>query len=190
MFQKFLQDYAARIRDKSDSEKVRLYIDWCHENNVEATILRLSSEKKGGWSRNYSLDFTTSRVIVTKKSLATNFVDLGFVAGLAPYPSLLIAGKDPTTKIKKQASRTPAEMANDENAYFIWYSDIDRLGFRKGLETTVTNMFGQAIVSNFLSIWTKDGNRLDFTLPVSKNGIYQQIHFWLSVAVPPNCQPA
>jgi hypothetical protein len=190
MFQKFLQDYAARLQGKSDSEKVRLYIDWCHENNVEAAILRLNSEKKGGWSRDYSLDFTTRRIIVTKKGLATKFLDLGFVAGLAPYPSLLIANKDAATKIKKQACRTPTEMVNDDNAHFIWYSDIDKLGFRKGLETTVTNMFGQAIVSNFLTIWTKDGNRHDFTLPVSKNGIYQQIHFWLSVAVPPNCKPA
>jgi hypothetical protein len=129
---------------------------------------------------------------VTKKSFVTKFVDLGYVAGLAPYPHLLLSNKlGVPPKIKKQASKAPAELVNDENfAYFIWYSDIDKLSFRKGMETMVTNMFGQAIVSNFLTIMTLDGSKHDFTLPVSKNGIYQQIHFWLSVAVPPNCRPA
>ncbi len=83
LFDKFLKESKKRLNDKkSDSEKVRLFIDWCINNNYEEVILRISSEEKGGWAGNYFLDFTTNRVIVTKKSFLTKFADLGYVARL------------------------------------------------------------------------------------------------------------
>ncbi|MGH9876060.1 MAG: hypothetical protein ACRD5H_00335 [Nitrososphaerales archaeon] len=178
------------MRDKSDSEKIRVYIDWSNKNRLEEAILRLSSETKGGWSSNYYLDFTTSRIIITKKNILTKFADLGYVAGLGPYPYLVLMKDFNSSKIRKQASITPDDLVKSENfSDFIWYSNIEGLLLRKGIDTVVANMFGRAIVSNFLSIKTTVGKTYDFTLPVNKNGSYEQILFWLSVSLPPNCRP-
>jgi hypothetical protein len=57
------------------------------------------------------------------------------------------------------------------------------------METMVANMFGRAIVSNFLHIKTTAGNDYDFTLPVNKNGTYEQIRFWIGVILPAFCPP-
>ena len=57
-----------------------------------------------------------------------------------------------------------------QQSFCIWYSDIAEFVLRKGTETLVTNMFGRAIVSNFLSIKKSSGEGYKFTLPVNKNG--------------------
>lgn len=187
-FGRFMHDSANKLRNKSDSEKVRIFANWCVRNNTEEVMLRLSSEEKGGWAKNYCLDFTTNRVIVTKKGLLTKFADLGFVAGLAPYPYLVLKKDPDPSKIRKQAAVTPDDLLKSENlSFFAWYSDIQEVALRKGMETMVTNMFGRAIVSNFLSIKTADGKRHDFRLPVNKNGKFEQIQFWLNVVVPQGC---
>lgn len=159
---------------------------WCRENRIEEIMLRLSSEEKGGWSRNFTLDFTTERLIVCKKGLLNKFSDMGYVAGLAPYPYLLTTkNMDPTT-IKRQASFTPNDLLkSDRLLHYIWYSEIEELELRKGIETTVTNMLGRTIVSNFLSVRAAE-KFYSFTLPATKNGKYEQILFWLSVALPIN----
>jgi hypothetical protein len=41
------------------------------------------------------------------------------------------------------------------------------------------------IMKNFLKIKTVN-KTYDFTLPVNKNGKFEQIHFWLSVVLPVN----
>jgi hypothetical protein len=191
LFEKFLRETKKRLRDRSDSEKVRMFIDWCDKNNTEEIILRLSSEEKGGWSRNYSLDFTTSRVIVSKKGLLTKFADLGYVAGLAPYPYLVLLKDPDTSKIRKQAAMTPDDLVKKEGfCYHIQYSDVEDLVLRKGMETMVANMFGRAIVSNFLSIKMASSGKIhDFVLPVNKNGTYEQVFFWVSVVLPTKCRP-
>jgi hypothetical protein len=187
-FGRFLSDSERALKGKSDFEKIRFFIDWCGKNRMEEVILRLSSESKGGWSRNLYLDFTTSRVIITKKNFLTKFADLGYVAGLAPYPYLLLLKKSDSSRIRKQASRTPEELVNSENFLdLIWYSDIEEIALRKGIETAVANMFGRAIMADFLTIKALDGRRYDFNLPVNKNGTYEQIHFWVNVALPPGC---
>ncbi|NOJ27513.1 MAG: hypothetical protein DA330_05835 [Nitrososphaera sp.] len=185
-FERFMSDSDNKLRGKSDSEKVKIFISWCNKNNIEEVLLRLSSEEKGGWAKNCTLDFTTSRIIVSKKSAITKFADLGFVAGLAPYPYLLTMKNADPTKIRKQANYSPEELAKRENfAFQILFSEIEELIFRKGIETTVTNMFGRAIVSNFLTIKTA-GKTYDFRLPVNKDGNYEQIRFWLGVVLPFN----
>jgi hypothetical protein len=121
---------------------------------------------------------------VCRKGLLTKFADTGYVAGMAPYPYLLTTKNLDPSKIRKQASFTPDDLLkSDRLLYYIWYSDIQELVLRKGIETTVTNMFGRAIVSNFLSVRTAE-KTYSFTLPVNKNGMYEQILFWLSVVLP------
>ena len=183
-FERFF-DYARRdLKDRSDSEKVQVFIEWCRKNNIEETILRLSSEEKGGWAKNHALDFTTTRLIVTKKSFLNKFADLGYAAGLAPFPYLLLLKNPDVSKIKKNAAVSPEELVQKHNLqFFVSYSDVQKLALRKGIETAVANMFGRAIVSNFLAITTKE-RTYNFTLPVNKNGTYEQIYFWLGVVVP------
>jgi hypothetical protein len=189
LFDKFLKESKKRLNGKSDSEKVRVFIDWCLKNNYEEVILRISSEEKGGWARNYILDFTTSRIIVAKKSFLTKFADLGYVAGLAPYPYLVLLKDSNPSKIRSQATTSPEQLLKKQQSFYIWYSDIAEFVLRKGTETLVTNMFGRAIVSNFLSIKKTSGEDYNFTLPVNKNGTYEHIRFWIGVVLPSFCPP-
>ena len=136
------------------------------------------------------MDFTTNRIIVTKKSFLTKFADLGYVAGLAPYPYLvLLKDSKNSSKIRSQATSSPEELLKRQQGFYIWYSDIAEFVLRRGIETLVTNMFGRAIVSNFLHIKTSSGKEYNFTLPVNKNGNYEQIRFWIGVVLPSFCPP-
>lgn len=185
LFDKFLKESKRNLNEKkSDWEKIRIFIDWCVKNGYEEVILRISSEEKGGWARNNFLDFTTSRIIITKKSFMTKFADLGYVAGLAPYPYLVLLKQQSSSNIRSQATLSPEELVKKKQGFSIWYSDIAEFVLRKGIETVVTNMFGRAIVSNFLRIKTSSGKEYNFTLPVNKNGTYEQIRFWLGVVLP------
>jgi len=188
LFERFLKESKRTLTGKSDSEKVRTFIDWCIENNCEEVILRISSEVKGGWARNHFLDFTTKRIIVTKKSFLTKFADLGYVAGLAPYPYLVLLKDSNSSSTKVELSSSPEALLKKEG-FYIWYSDIAEFVLRKGIETLVANMFGRAIVSNFLQIKTLSGKQYDFTLPVNKNGTYEEIRYWISVILPSFCAP-
>jgi hypothetical protein len=189
LFERFLQESKKTLTGKSDSEKVRTFIDWCVKNNCEEVILRISSEEKGGWARNHFLDFTTTRVIVTKKSFLTKFADLGYVAGLAPYPYLVLLKDSKTSSTKAKATSSSPEELLKKQGFYIWYSDIAEFVLRKGIETLVANMFGRATVSNFLQIKTLSGKEYDFTLPVNKNGTYEQIRYWIGVVLPSFCPP-
>ena len=174
------------LSSKSDSEKIIEFILWCKRKNIEENILRLSSEEKGGWSRNFSLDFTTTRIIISKKSFLKKFVDMGYVAGIAPFPYMVLSKKIKRYDVKKQYRNSPADIIKkDRSNYYIWYSDIQEFIIRKGIETTVTNMVGTMIMKNFITIKTVN-KTYDFTLPVNKNGKFEQIHFWLSVVLPFN----
>ena len=188
LFEKFLMESKKTLDAGSDSEKLRTFIDWCVKNNYEEVILRISSEEKGGWARNHFLDFTTKRIIATKKRFLTKFADLGYVAGLAPFPYLVLLKDSKSSNIKAQATSDPDELLK-KDGFYIWYSDIAEFVLRKGTETLVANMFGRAIVSNFLHIKTLSGNEYDFTLPVNKNGTYEQIRYWISVILPSFCSP-
>jgi hypothetical protein len=188
LFEKFLKESKKRLDSKSDAEKVRIFIDWCVKNNYEEVILRISSEEKGGWARNHFLDFTTTRIIATKKSFLTKFADLGYIAGLAPYPYLVLLKDSNSSNIRARATSSPEELLKKQGSY-IWYSDISEFVLRKGIETMVANMFGRAIVSNFLHIKTASGKEYNFTLPVNKNGTYEEIRYWIRVVLPSFCPP-
>lgn len=183
-FAKFLEHSKDILVKKSDSEKVLFFIDWCKSHDIEETILRLSSETKGGWGKNLQLDFTTNRIIVSRKGVLRKFVDLGYVAGMAPYPYLLLKNKLRESDFSsKSCVINPRTLLDDPSNYYIEYSKIDAFILRKGIETTVTNMIGRMIKSNFITIHSET-KVYEFTLPVNKNGNYEQIVFWLGVVVP------
>jgi hypothetical protein len=182
-FSKFMKESKRNLEEKTDWEKIRIFIDWCVKNGYEEVILRVSSEEKGGWAKNYFLDFTTSRIIITKKGFLTKFADLGYVAGLAPYPYLVLLKDPSSSNIRSQATSSPEELMKRQG-FSVWYSDIAEFVLRKGIETVVTNMFGRAIVSNFLRIKTSSGKEYNFTLPVNKNGTYEQMRYWVGVVLP------
>jgi hypothetical protein len=183
-FAKFLDHSKDILVTKSDPEKVLFFIDWCKSQAIEETILRLSSETKGGWGKNLQLDFTTNRIIVSRKGVLRKFVDLGYVAGMAPYPYLLLKNKLRESDFSsKSCVINPRTLLDDPSNYYIEYSKIDAFILRKGIETTVTNMIGRMIQSNFITIHSQT-KVYEFTLPVNKNGNYEQIVFWLGVVVP------
>ena len=183
-FAKFLEHSKDILVKKSDSEKVLFFIDWCKSHDIEETILRLSSETKGGWGKNLQLDFTTNRIIVSRKGVLRKFVDLGYVAGMAPYPYLLLKNKLRESDFSsKSCVINPRTLLDDPSNFYIEYSKIDAFILRKGIETTVTNMIGRMIKSNFITIHSQT-KVYEFTLPVNKNGNYEQIVFWLGVVVP------
>ncbi len=188
-FELFLKKFKGELEEKSNSEKIKIFINWCNQNRLEEIILRLSSEAKGGWSRNFHLDFTTSRIIITKKNFFAKLADLGYVAGLAPYPYLILLKNSDPSRIRKHVLHTPDELIRNESFFdFIEYSNIEEIIFRKGTETAVANMFGYAIMANFLTIRASEDSKYHFTLPVNKNGTYEQIHFWVNTVLPSNCR--
>ncbi len=183
-FATFLSDSKDLLSSKSDSEKILHYIDWCKSHDLEETIMRLSSETKGGWGKNLQLDFTTNRIIVSRKGVLRKFVDMGYVAGMAPLPFLILKNKlRESDYASKSCVINPAALLDIDSSFYIEYSKIDGFILRKGIETTITNMIGRMIQSNFITIQSI-GKVYEFTLPVNKNGNYEQIAFWLGVVVP------
>jgi hypothetical protein len=134
---------------------------------------------------NYFLDFTTSRLIVSKKSFKRKILDTGFIAGMAPFPYLVLAKDKKIPDFRKNTELNPQEIISTEDSnFYVWYSDIEQLYMRKGVETTVSNMLGSAISANFLTIRRTDGKEYSFRLPVGKNGTFEKIHYWLEKALP------
>jgi hypothetical protein len=72
----------------------------------------------------------------------------------------------------------------DISNFFIWYSEIEKLYLRKGIETIVSNMLGTAISANFLTIKATNGVEYAFRLPVSKNGSFEKIYYWMENSLP------
>lgn len=170
-----------KLDDMSGLDKVSEFIKWCNNNNLEEVILRLSSEKKGGISNNYFLDFTTRRIIIRNKHLLRKFLDMGYVAGLAPLP-MVILEKDIKEKTITNAISFSSKLLKDIDS-FINYSDIEEFVFRKGIDNTIVNMFGKMVVANHITINTNDSS-YKFTLPVNKNSKYELILPWLQLVLP------
>jgi hypothetical protein len=180
-FLRFAEDHS--LQNKSDAEKIHTFISWCKRSGFEEVIIRLSSERKGGWGNNFLLDFTTDRIIISKKKFIRKFVDVGYIAGMAPFPYMLISKQKlkPSDLNKRLIDINPDRPSN----FSIPYSEIQEIIIRKGVQSMVTNMLGSMITKNFLIIKTLNDS-YDYMLPVSKNGTFEQIRYWLSVAVPAN----
>jgi hypothetical protein len=183
-FLKFAEDHL--LHHKSDAEKIQTFISWCKKSDFEEVIIRLSSENKGGWGKNFLLDFTTNRIIISKKKFIRKFVDVGYIAGMAPFPHMVVSKKNlKLTDLGKESIIINPEvnLKKDSSNFFISYSEIQQIIIRKGIESIVTNMLGSMITTNFLTIKTSS-KRYDYRLPVNKNGTFEEIHYWLSVVVP------
>src|SRR5919202_4848772 len=177
------------LQSKSDAEKIQTFMSWTKSSGFEEVIIRLSSENKGGLGNNFLLDFTTHRIIISKKKFVRKFVDVGYIAGMAPFPYMLVSKqKLKLSDLKKRPIIIDPEhnlKEHNSSNFFIPYSEIQEIIIRKGVESVVTNMLGSMITTNFLTINTSS-NTSDYRLPVSKNGTFEQIHYWLSVVVPAN----
>lgn len=179
-------DYAqVRNSTKSDSEKLSLFIEWCKNKGLEEVIIRLSTEDKNWMRENYFLDFTTSRIIVSKKSFIRKILDTGFIAGMAPFPYSVLVKDKKIPDFRKNTNLSPVEIiGSDISNFYVWYSDIEQLLVRRGVETTVSNMLGSAISANFMTIRKTDGKEYSFRLPVGKNGTFEKIYYWLEKTLP------
>jgi hypothetical protein len=134
------------------------------------------------------LDFTTHRIVISKKKFIRKFVDVGYIAGMAPFPYMLVSKQKLELSDLKKGSAiiiNPEDSLEKDSSsnFFIPYSEIREVIIRKGVESVVTNMLGSMITANFLTIKTSR-KTYDYRLPVSKNGTFEQIHYWLSVVVP------
>jgi hypothetical protein len=169
----------------SDAERILLFIEWCKKRKMEELILRLSSETTGGWGNNFFLDFTTNRLIVSKKNFFRKFADVGYIAGMAPYPYLVLSPKIKDSEIdKRSASFDPdAILSSNPNNLCFWYEEIEELLFRRGDETTVHNMMGSVVQANFLTIKSK-GKTFQFKLPARKDGQFDKVYYWMRTLIP------
>jgi hypothetical protein len=174
------------LQSKSDVEKIKTFISWCQRGGFEEVIVRLSSESKGGWGNNFLLDFSTHRIIISKKKFIRRFVDVGYIAGMAPFPYMLVSKQNLKLSDLKKGPIIKDPKSNLESSssnFFIPYSEIQEIIIRKGVDSVVTNMLGSMITTNFLTINTSSVIH-EYRLPVSKNGTFEQIHYWLSAVVP------
>lgn len=152
---------------------------------MEELILRLSSETKGGWGNNFFLDFTTDRLIVNKKKFFRKFVDVGYIAGMAPYPYLVLSPNIKDSEINKRSASFDPDVilsSNPSNLCF-WYDEIEEMIFRRGAETTVHNMMGSVVQANFLTIKSK-GRMIQFKLPARKDGQFDKVYYWINALIP------
>ena len=114
-------------------------------------------------------------------------MDLGYVAGMAPFPYMLVSKQNlKLSDLKKHPIITDLESnlkKGSSSNFVIPYSEIQEIIIRKGVDSIVTNMLGSMITKNFLTIKTLS-NIHDYMLPVRKNGTFEEIHYWLSAVVP------
>ena len=184
-FEEFLDYSQNRSSSASDSEKISSFIEWCKNKGIEEVIIRLSTEDKNWLRNNYFLDFTTSRLIISKKNFTRKFIDTGFIAGMAPFPYRVLAKGQKSPDFKKRTLLNPSEILSKDNSnFYILYSDVREVSMRRGIETTITNMLGTAISANFLTIKPTNDKEYAFRLPVGKNGSYEKMHYWLNKILP------
>ena len=134
----------------------------------------------------YLITFTTTRIIISKKSNLRNLIDIGYVAGLGPYLYYLVSDKVKLDDIKLKDSFIKKVFfdSNSTNEFYIEYNDIDKLVLYQGIETLTTNMLGSAVIDNVLKIFTPKKNSYEFIISARKNGDYEKIFYWLKMSLP------
>jgi len=179
-FNQFLK-LTSEGRENSDIQKIKMFIDWCNKNNYEEILLRLSSEKDVGLGDNRIIDFTTKRIIITKKSFIKKFLDVGYVAGMGPFPYIILSEKKHTSKIKDSAKVDVRKIMNRSDfEYSLDYDLVNQVIVSQGSSSVVRNMFGSFIAKNYLTIIT-DKQRYEYILPAKKNGDFYRMTHWLQV---------
>ena len=148
--------------------------------------MRLSGDIKNRFTRSgYLITFTTTRIIISKKSNLRNLLDIGYIAGLGPYLYYLVSDKVNLEDIKLKDSfiQDIFSDSNSTNEFYIEYNEIDKLVFYHGIETLITNMLGSAVIDNFLKIYTQK-KPYNFIISAKKNGDYEKIFYWLKMSLP------
>ena len=185
-FKEFLDFLNHNKKDNENSVDNLLYfIEWCNNNNHEELLVRLNSEKKGGLGNNSVIDFTTNRIIITRKKIINRIFELGFVAGLGPFPYMILSKKKQQSKIKDSAKLQIEKILNDQNLECtINYTDIRKIVIKRGSNSVVRNMFGSFITKNYLTIFTKNNNKYEYILPSKKNGEFRKMSYWMKSILP------
>jgi hypothetical protein len=185
-FKEFL-DFLNRNKKDNENSVVNLldFIDWCNNNNHEELLVRLSSEKQGGLGYDSVIDFTTKRIIITRKKLMNRIFELGFVAGLGPFPYMILSKKKQQSKIKDSAKLKIEKILQDENLEFtISYIDVQKIVIKRGSNSIVRNMLGSFITKNYLTILTKTNNKYEYVLSIKKNGDFSKMFYWMKSILP------
>ncbi|MGN6822097.1 MAG: hypothetical protein ACTHJ7_04915 [Candidatus Nitrosocosmicus sp.] len=152
--------------EASTLQKIHFFYQLCKRYNIEPIILRLSGEVKNKIKRTgYLITFTSSRIIILKKSNLKNLIDIGYTAGLGPYPYYLVSDKVNYDDIKLKDSLI--QKTELKNELIINYDDIKKFVFYNGIETLITNMLGSAVSENLLIIHTKSDS-YKFVISVKK----------------------
>jgi hypothetical protein len=185
-FKEFLDFLNHNKKDNENSVDNLLYfIEWCNNNNHEELLVRLNSEKKGGLGNNSVIDFTTNRIIITRKKIINRIFELGFVAGLGPFPYMILSKKKQQSKIKDSAKLQIEKILNDQNLECtINYNDILKIVIKRGSNSVVRNMFGSFLTKNYLTIFTKNNNKYEYILPIKKNGEFRKMSYWMKSILP------
>lgn len=185
-FKEFL-DFLNHNKKDNESSVVNLlyFIDWCNNNNHEELLVRLSSEKQSGLGYDSVIDFTTKRIIITRNKLINRIFELGFVAGLGPFPYMILSKKKQQSKIKDSAKLKIEKILQDENLEFtISYIDVQKIVIKRGSNSIVRNMFGSFITKNNLTIFTKANNKYEYVLSIKKNGEFNKMFYWMKSIIP------
>jgi len=185
-FKEFLDSLNHNKKDNENSVVNLFYfIDWCNNNNHEELLVRLSSEKQSGLGYDSVIDFTTKRIIITRNKLINRIFELGFVAGLGPFPYMILSKKKQQSKIKDSAKLKIEKILQDENLEFtISYIDVQKIVIKRGSNSVVRNMFGSFITKNYLTIFTKANNKYEYVLSIKKNGEFNKMFYWMKCIIP------
>jgi len=185
-FKEFLDILNHNKKDNENSiVNLLSFIDWCNNNNHEELLVRLSSEKQGGLGYDSVIDFTTKRIIITRNKLINRIFELGFVAGLGPFPYMILSKKKQQSKIKDSAKLKIEKILQDENLEFtISYIDVQKIVIKRGSNSVVRNMFGSFITKNYLTIFTKANNKYEYVLSIKKNGEFNKMFYWMKSILP------
>lgn len=179
-FNEFLK-YTNNKKHDSDIQKVKSFMEWCNKNNYEEILLRLSSEEHGGLGNSSIVDFTTKRIITTKRSFLNRFLDIGYVAGMGPFPYMILSKKKQHSKIKNSANFDLKRIINNPNLELsIDYDLVKEIIVNRGSNAIVRNMFGSFISKNYLSIVTSS-DTYQYILPTKKNGDFFKMSHWLKI---------
>ena len=184
-FKDFLNTANHNKKNKTKGiDTISYFIDWCNNNNYEELLLRLNSERQGGLGYNSIIDFTNKRVIITRKKIINRIFDMGFVAGLGPFPYMILSEKKQNSKIKDSAKLQIEKILQDPNLErTITYNDISKIIIKKGTNSLIHNMFGSFITKYYLTIFTSN-NKYEYILPMKKNGDFDKMSYWMKSLLP------
>ena len=144
----------------------------------------MNSERQGGLGYNSIIDFTNKRVIITRKKIINRIFDMGFVAGLGPFPYMILSEKKQNSKIKDSAKLQIEKILRDPNLErTITYNDISKIIIKKGTNSLIHNMFGSFITKYYLTIFTSN-NKYEYILPMKKNGDFDKMSYWMKSLLP------